>query len=216
MQKRKIFDEYFAKVVLESCFPKRFPELKIADKPDLRCGSEIGIEVTNCMPKEAAEAFNLWHKVEKLRENTPQRILERLEQLKDTVHLVGNELIWEQGSYVNDDIDNSPIKEFTKAVANKVERLNSTNAHYEEMGIYELFVNSALEVSTFKQIFALLKRIIELNDKVKKFDNIYLVTGGQKLIVFNLVNNTFDIKYLYNHLERMANKAIELYKGAKQ
>lgn len=216
MQKRKIFDEYFAKVVLEYCFPKRFTDLQIADKPDLRCGNAIGIEVTNCMPKEAAEAFNLWHKVEKLGEKTPPLILERLEQLKDTVHLVGNELIWEQGSYINDDIDNSPIKEFIKAVANKVERLNSTNAHYEEMGIYELFVNSALEVSTFKQIFALLKRIIELNDKVKKFDNIYLVTGGQKLIVFNLVNNTFDIKYLYNHLERMANKAIELYKGAKQ
>ena len=62
---KKRFDEYFAKVVLEYCFPKRFTDLQIADKPDLRCGNAIGIEVTNCMPKEAAEAFNLWHRVAK-------------------------------------------------------------------------------------------------------------------------------------------------------
>ena len=213
---QKRFDEYFAKVVLQSCFPKRFADLKISDKPDLRCGNEIGIEVTNCMPKEAAEAFSLWRKVERLRDKTPQRIWERLEQLKDTVHLVGNELIWEQDAYINDDIDNSPIKEFTKAVAKKIERLNSINADYDDMGSYELFANSFIYVSTYKQIIALLKRTTELNDKPKKCDNIYLVTGGQKLIVFDLVNNTFDIKYLYNQLDRMANKAIELYREAKQ
>lgn len=126
---KKRFDEYFAKVVLEKCFPEKFSDLQVADKPDLRYGNEIGIEVTNCMPKEAVEAFNLWHRVEKQSEQTPPRILERLEQLKDTVHLEGNSLIWEQGSYVNDDIDNSPIKEFINAVANKVERLNSENAN---------------------------------------------------------------------------------------
>ena len=216
MQKRKIFDKYFAKVVLEYCFPKRFTDLQIADKPDLRCGNAIGIKVTNCMPKEAAEAFNLWHRVAKQGEQTPPRILERLEQLKDTVHLEGGSLIWEQGSYINDDIDNSPIKEFIKAVANKVERLNSANAHYEEMGSYELFVNSAIDVSTYKQIYALLKRIIELNNQLIKFDNIYLITGGQKLITFNIENNTFDIKYLYSYLDRLAEKAVELFKGITQ
>ena len=117
---QKRFDEYFAKVVLERCFPKRFTDLQISDKPDLRCCNTIGIEVTNCMPKEAAEAFNLWHRVAKQGEQTPQRILERLEQLKDTVHLEGGSLIWEQGSYANGDIDNSPIKEFIKAVTHKI------------------------------------------------------------------------------------------------
>ena len=123
MQKR--FDEYFAKVVLEYCFPERFVDLKIADRPDLRYGDLIGIEVTNCMPKEAVEAFNLWHRAAKQGEQTPPRIFERIEQLKDIVHLEGNSLIWEQGSYMNDDINNSPIKEFIKAVGSKVERLNN-------------------------------------------------------------------------------------------
>ena len=213
MQKR--FDEYFAKVVLEYCFPERFVDLKIADRPDLRYGDLIGIEVTNCMPKEAVEAFNLWHRAAKQGEQTPPRIFERIEQLKDIVHLEGNSLIWEQGSYMNDDINNSPIKEFIKAVGSKVERLNNSNANYEEMGSYELFVNSAIDVSTYNQIFAILKRTIELNNKPKKFDNIYLITIGQKLIVFNVKENTFAIRYLYSRLNCLADKAIELCKGVK-
>lgn len=209
------FNEYFAKIVLEKCFPKKFSDLQILDKPDLRFGNIVGIEVTNCVPEEAAEAFNLWHMVEKQGEQTPPRNLERLEQLKDTVHLEGNSLIWEQGSYVNDDIDNSPIKEFVNAVANKVERLNSENARYAEMESYELFVNSFINISTLNQILALLARIRLLNDKPKQFDKIYLVTSNQKLLVFDTANNTFEIKHLYTHLERMADIAIGLYKGAK-
>ena len=210
---QKRFDEYFAKVVLEKCFPEKFIDLQIEDKPDLRCGSEIGIEVTNCMPREAVEAFNLWQRVAKQGEQTPSRIFGRLEQLKDIVHLEGNKLIWERGSYVEDDIDNSPIKKFINAVASKVERLNSTNANYAIMKSYELFVNSTIEISTFNQIYAILARVLELNDKPKKFDYIHLITINQKLFTFDIVNNTFGVKYLYKRLERMAEMARDLYKG---
>ena len=210
---QKQFDEYFAKVVLEKCFPEKFIDLQIEDKPDLRCGSEIGIEVTNCMPREAVEAFNLWQRVAKQGEQTPSRIFGRLEQLKDIVHLEGNKLIWERGSYVEDDIDNSPIKKFINAVASKVERLNSTNANYAIMKSYELFVNSTIEISTFNQIYAILARVLELNDKPKKFDYIHLITINQKLFTFDIANNTFSIKHLYTHLERMAQIARNLYKG---
>ena len=210
---QKRFDEYFAKVVLEKCFPEKFIDLKISDKPDLRSGSDIGIEVTNCMPKEAVEAFNLWHRVDKQGEQTSPRILERLEQLKDIVHLEGNQLIWEQCSYVDGDIDNSPIKEFVKAVANKVERLNSVNANYAEMKSYELFVNSTIDISSFNQIYAILTRILELNNRLKKFDNIHLITINQKLFTFDLANSTFQVKYLYSRLESMAQIARNLYKA---
>lgn len=205
---QKRFDEYFAKVFLESCFPKRFVDLQISDRPDLWCGKEVGIEVTNCMPKDAVEAFNLWHRVEKQGEQTPPRIFERLEQLKYIVHLEGNSLIWEQGSYWDEDINNSPIKEFVIAVANKVERLNSANAHYAEMGSYELFVNSFIDISTFKQK--------TLNNKPKKFEIIYLITSNQKLLVFDVANNTFYPVYLYTRLERLVGMARNLYKGLEQ
>ena len=50
-------NEYFAKVVLESCFPQKFDVLEISDKPDLRhFVSGTGIEVTYSMPKKEAEA----------------------------------------------------------------------------------------------------------------------------------------------------------------
>ena len=212
---KKRFDEYFAKVVLESCFPKRFTDLQVSDKPDLRCGNAIGIEVTNCMPKEAAEAFTLWHRVEKQGEQTSPRILERLEQLKDTVHLVGNDLIWEQGAYINNDIDNSPIKEFTKAVAKKVERLNSTNACYVKMDSYELFVNSFILIPHY-QISAVLEQLKSINNKTLKFDTIYLITNEQKLLIFDMTSGTLQIKYLYSHLDRMEEKAIELCKGTRK
>lgn len=210
---QKQFDEYFAKVVLEKCFPEKFIDLQIEDKPDLRYGSEIGIEVTNCMPQKAVEAFNLWHRVAKEGEQTSPRILERLEQLKDTVRREGNKLIWDRGSYVEDDIDNSPIKEFINAVASKVERLNSVNANYAKMKSYELFVNSTIDISTLKQIYAILVRVLELNNEPKRFDNIHLITINQKLFTFDIANNTFGVKYLYTNLKRMAEIARNLYKG---
>lgn len=207
MSKRKIFDEYFAKVVLEYCFPKRFTDLQIADKPDLRYGNEIGIEVTNCMPKEAAEAFNLWDKVAMQGEKTPQRIIERLEQL-DVVQLDEKGLIWNQGTYTNN-IDISPIKDFLNAVEKKVERLNSLNADYAKMNSYELFVNSFILIPKH-QFGTVLERLKSINRKPQKFDTIYLVTNEQKLLAFEMTNGTLQIKYLYSRLQWMADKAKEL------
>lgn len=112
MQKR--FDEYFAKVILESCFPEKFSNLQIADTPDLRYGNCIGIEVTNCIPNEVAEAFSLWNKVAK-QEASP-RILERLEQLSNIVYPKGDELIWEQRAYSEDNIVDTPVQDFICAV----------------------------------------------------------------------------------------------------
>ena len=68
---------------------------------------------------------------------------------------------------MEDDIDNSPIKEFVNAVASKVERLNSANANYAEMKSYELFVNSTIDISTFNQIDAMLARLSS-NDSLSK------------------------------------------------
>ena len=69
------------------------------------------------------------------------------------------------------------------------------------------------DISTFNQIDAMLARLTELNYKPKKFDNIHLITINQKLFTFDIANNTFSIKHLYTHLERMAQIARNLYKG---
>ena len=203
---QKRFDEYFAKVVLESCFPERFNDLLISDKPDLHSGNRVGIEVTNCMPTRVAEAFNLWDRVAKQGKQTPPRILERLEQL-DEVQLVDGELIWMQGMYSQEEMD-----DFYKAVEKKVEKLNSSKVGYADMETYELFINSFIMIPTW-QMEATLKRLKNINSKPKQFDKIYLITNEQKLLIFDMKNTRMQIKYLYKRLERMADKAKQLYKG---
>lgn len=205
MQRR--FDEYFAKVILESCFPERFVDLQISDKPDLRSGNKVGIEVTNCMPPRVAEAFKLWDRVAKQREQTPPRILGRLEQL-DEVQLVDGDLIWMQGLYSQDGLD-----DFYRAIEKKVDRLNSPKADYADMEAYELFINSFIMIPMWL-IESAIKRIQNINSQPKQFDKIYLITNEQKLLIFDLRSASIKVLYLYSRLECMADKARQLCKGA--
>ena len=122
---KKHFNEYFAKVVLESCFPQKFDILEISDKPDLRhFVSGTGIEVTYSMPKKEAEAVNVWHRLYNGKSKNCGKDIERLSQLG--IEYDSKSFVWDQGCY-------DGIKEFFDAVAQKVERLNSKNAEYANM-----------------------------------------------------------------------------------
>ena len=50
----------------------------------------------------------------------------------------------------------------------------------------------------------------EINNLGEKFEIIYLITNEQKLYVFDTVNESVNIKHLYNHLNWMAEKTKEL------
>lgn len=204
---KKHFNEYFAKVVLESCFPQKFDILEISDKPDLRhFVSGTGIEVTYSMPKKEAEAVNVWHRIHKGKSKNIERDIERLYQLG--IEYDSQLFAWDQGCY-DENIKQGPIKEFFDAVKQKVERLNSKTAKYAEMAHYELFVNSTILIPD-EQIMAVIGILKEINNRDKKFETIYLITNEQKLYVFDIVNENLTIKYLYNHLNWMAEKAKEL------
>ena len=204
---KKHFNEYFAKVVLESCFPQKFDILEISDKPDLRhFVSGTGIEVTYSMPKKEAEAVNVWHRIHKGKSKNIERDIERLYQL--VIEYDSQLFAWDQGWY-DENIKQGPIKEFFDAVKQKVERLNSKTAKYAEMAHYELFVNSTILIPD-EHIMAVIGILKEINNRDKKFETIYLITNEQKLYVFDMVNENLTIKYLYNHLNWMAEKAKEL------
>lgn len=200
---KKHFNEYFAKVVLESCFPQKFDILEISDKPDLRhFVSGTGIEVTYSMPKKEAEAVNVWHRLYNGKSKNCEKDIERLSQLG--IEYVSKSFVWDQGCY-DGNIKEGPIKEFFDAVAQKVERLNSKNAEYANMAHYELFVNSTILIPN-EQIMAVIGILKEINNLGKKFEIIYLITNEQKLYIFDMVNENLTIKYLYNHLNWMAEK----------
>lgn len=204
------FDEYFAKVILERCFPEKFPSLEVKDKPDLQCGTKIGVEVTNCMPQCVVEAFHLRRRARKQGEDTPSRILERIEQIQK-VRTEGENSVWYQESDLGD-MDTSPIKYFLDAVKDKVERLNSDTANYADIERYELFVNSFISLED-GQIAKVLHRLSEINAWPRKYSTIYLLIAEQKLLVFDMERERVTPKGLYNRLNDMAEEAKRLMGG---
>lgn len=206
MQKR--FNEYFAKVILENCFPNKFQNVEISDKPDLRYNEdEIGIEVAYCTPKEVVEAFNCIDRYEKA-EDIPEKTLEKAKRVGVTIDERG--VLWSQDSYGdNMAIEKTPIRYFLDMVRKKVERLNSENADYADMKSYELFINSPITMPNWfkRETFQVLKNI---NNRKKQYDTIYLLLSEPKLLVFNLKENKYDELLLLTWRDKFAEKAAEL------
>lgn len=194
MQKR--FNEYFAKVILENCFPNKFQNIEVSDKPDLRYnGNKIGIEVAYCMPKDVAEAFNCIDRYEKA-EDIPGKTLKKAKRAGVTIDEQG--VLWNQDSYAdNMAIDKTPIRYFLDMVRQKVERLNSKTAGYAEMKSYELFINSPITMPDWfkRETFQTLEKI---NNSEKQYDTIYLLLCEPKLLVFNLKENKYNELQLWN------------------
>lgn len=203
MQKR--FNEYFAKVILENCFPNKFQNIEVSDKPDLRYnGNKIGIEVAYCMPNDVAEAFNCIERYEKA-EDIPETTLKKAKRAGVTIDEQG--ALWNQDSYAdNMVIEKTPIRYFLDMVRQKVERLNSKTADYAEMKSYELFINSPITMPDWFKIetFQTLKNI---NNRKKQYDTIYLLLCEPKLLVFNLKENKCDELLLIEAIDRFAKEA---------
>ena len=203
------FDEYFAKVVLEYCFPERYHDLEVKDKPDLQ-GKGVGVEVTNCTPPSVREGFARCRRVRAAGKFSTNRDLERIKQLR-AVQITARGIVWDQGCY-SEDLNKSPLRTFLNAVENKLEKLNRATAGYVECEHYDLFVNSALDIDTgdLKIKLAILEALKRLNINEKNFDKIYLLLINKTMVVFDLVNNSFEIKYLYNRSDVLAQKTIKL------
>ena len=206
MQKR--FNEYFAKIILENCFPNKFQNIEVSDKPDLRYnGNKIGIEVAYCMPNDVAEAFYCIERYEKA-EDIPEKTLKKARKAGITVDEQG--VLWNQDSYGdNIAIEKTPIRYFLDMVRQKVERLNSENADYADMKSYELFINSPITMPNWfkRETFQVLKNI---NNRKKQYDTIYLLLSEPKLLVFNLKENKYDELLLLTWRDKFAEKALEL------
>lgn len=211
---QKQFNEYFAKVILENCFPNKFQNIEVSDKPDLRYNeNEIGIEVAYCMPKDVAEAFNCIKRYEQAAD-IPETTLKKSKRAGITIDEQG--VLWNQDSYAdNMAIEKTPIRYFLDMVRQKVERLNSKTADYTEMGSYELFINSPITIPDWfkREIFQTLKNI---NNREKQYDTIYLLLSEPKLLVFNLKENKYNVLLLMTWRDKFAEKAIELLKSEEK
>lgn len=203
MQKR--FNEYFAKVILENCFPNKFQNIEVSDKPDLRYNeNEIGIEVAYCMPKDVVEAFNCIERYEKA-EDIPETTLKKAKRTGVTIDEQG--VVWNQGSYADTlDIEETPIRFFLNTVRQKVDRLNSNSADYFEMQSYELFINSSLTIPNWFKL-STLQSLQNINKGIRKYDTVYLLLSDPKLIKFNLKDETYNEFLLLGQIDRFAKEA---------
>ncbi|MCI8487775.1 MAG: hypothetical protein HFE36_03585 [Clostridia bacterium] len=205
---QKQFDEHLAKVILENCFPEKFSDLQISDKPDLRCGNNIGIEVTNCTSERVLETLNLFDTLSIKNEKSKTRSIERIEKLGAkcyTKNNAGTLMISYPGEYTNN-IENSPSNKFLDAVTKKIKKLNNKNANYAKMASYELFVISKIASIPNFQIKAIFERLQQLNNKLKKYDRIYFLTNEYNLFEFNMINNTFNERILSSQINNMIDK----------
>lgn len=207
---RKRFNEYFAKVILENCFPNKFQNIEVSDKPDLRYNeNEIGIEVAYCTPKDVAETLNCIERYEKA-EDIPEKTLKKAKRAGVTIDEQG--VLWNQDSYGdNMAIEETPIHYFLDIVRQKVDRLNSENANYAEMKSYELFINSPITMPDWfkRETFQTLKNI---DNGEKQYDTIYLLLSEPKLLVFNLKENKYNELLLFGWRDKFVEKAVELTK----
>ena len=204
------FEEYFVKVILENIYANKFGGFAVKDKPDLWSDNGIGVEVTNCMPEEVARAANVWHEIYKNGAINQDRNIEHLRKMKIDYR---KPFCWDQGWY-SPNLDESPIRYFLKAVGDKVDKLNSPTAQYVPMESYELFVNSFILIP-MRQMREVVERLKITNSKPKKFDIIYLLTNEQKLLMFDMKNDSLREMPLYGWLEGWAEMAKQICREKK-
>lgn len=210
---QKRFSEYFAKVILESCFPDKFDELQISDKPDLLHGkSSTGIEVCSATPSDVVEAMLRWFQMSRVKEQKKQDNIDWLK--KRGYDYSENASFPFKKQVYGDNLQKTMIGEFFDAVEAKIKKLNSNTSNYEYMRHYELFILSYI-IIPFGKEFQVIQELKQYNIGEKYFERIYLLSFEQKVYIFDMVNNRVDIKYLYNHLNRMADEAQCLINGDK-
>ena len=187
------YEECLAKIVLEKLFPNRYTTLEIADKPDLRdLRHNIGIEVTSSDPVEEREALRLWSTTNYMDESeNKERNIKRLEQLG--VKYTEGVQVWPSKSFWPSHLESTPWFYFFNAFCEKARKLNQ--GHYAVLSEYDLFVHSEdffwpYELSPWMS--DLLEKMVEKNQKVRRFSYVYLV-GGSSIYIWNLVRQNYEV-----------------------
>lgn len=208
MNGQKRFNEYFAKVIIEYCYKDKYPGLIIADKPDLReIKSNVGIEVTYSIEEDRVEALRLKRLIPHVNDYTKGKYQKKLDRIR-RIHKNPN-YEWEYKGAFENGIEDSYLKEIFDCVRNKVDKLNSVNANYDELDSYELFINSAVPIDEFGQQFEVLTKLCEINRGKKRYDIIHIL-AFYDLITFDMMNKSIERKKLYLAYERLGNVAIDL------
>lgn len=135
------YGECYAKVVLEHCFPQKYSNLLIEDKPDLYDkANDTGIEVTTAVNHDLQEARSLWSKMASKRPVQQEKDKERMHQLHYDYQ--GRVQSWGVTEY-DKGADSNAFSVVYEAIESKLKKLNQKGL-YKECQSYALFVESEL------------------------------------------------------------------------
>ena len=166
------YDECYAKIVLEGCFPELYDNLIIDDKPDLQSfAKDIGVEVTRAEESKAIEAQNLWFKLPHTDGIKKQKILKRIEECG--------------AKHENGVFTNRPGKDNFDLINKSIERKNQKlqNSGYATCKEYQLFIFSLIYADDFmlQEELAFLQ-----NTHVEKYWKKIYVSVPKSLYCFDL------------------------------
>ncbi len=202
------YDECYAKLVLERCFPDRYENLQISDKPDLRDNiHQIGIEVTSAIPPKTQEALNLASEIPYICGEKKERRIKRLQKLGYTYTDWG--MTGPGTSYSleeNTQVENTPCNDFLIACNKKIDKLNNTN--YDECGQYDLFVQTELFVENW-MLPQIMNRLLGMNRYEKKYSLIYLL-ALEAIYIFDIDKQQYTTVPLEEKIWGLGEKAREL------
>lgn len=176
-----VYEECFAKLLLERLFPDRFQDLEISDRPDLRTkDGMVGIEVTSAISKEDQEARTLASEIPYLDE---ERRRKRICYLR----CKGYEYSLISGMSSSGRI--STYLAIIYAVENKIKKLNSGN--YDLLHRYDLFVESEVIIQEW-MIPVIIDKLCSLSEQPYYYTFIY-VLALDGLYVFDIPSRTCSI-----------------------
>lgn len=203
MNGQKRFNEYFAKLILEFCYRDKYSNLQIADKPDLRdIEHNIGIEVAYSMEQDRSEALLLKREISCCAdENRKIKLQNKLDAIH-RIHKIDNYEYEYHGNFANG-VEDTYLKEIFDCVRNKVNKISN----YEELDSYELFINSAVPISEFREEFEVFDKLEEINQGERKFAIIH-VLAYYDLVSFDMLNKQIKRHMLFYNYEKIG-KATE-------
>lgn len=179
------YEECYAKIILENLFSERYGNFAIKDKPDLIDEQmKTGVEVTDCTPKDKREAEKLWYMIPHVSAEQQLKNIARMQELGFQCNRVIQ--TWPTRTYT-ENIDDSPVLWFLKAVKSKVRKLN--NGAYIQLNDYDLFVFSEIFIPDYLLLDSF-RRLHEINVGLKTFRYIYLETNQNTVLAFDMGNNT--------------------------
>ena len=181
------WEEFFAKIILEKCFPAEFNNIIIDDKPDLQMG-DIGIEATVSILKSELEMDNLsdmYHNILAKDNNSIKEKNKKWKRIQELGGIIDNYSLTLPMVYVD-------TGRILNSIKIKEEKLNS--CIYKKFKHYYLFIRD-IEYIEESKVNEVQEKIYNIIDKYsKKFEKIIVYLNG--------------VIYSFNYIERNYKKTI--------